>query len=109
MFAVVLTFLLVENYKDTYGKTSSLHKTLAGVFQGISITILNLVYVEMIHLFAKWENHKYVAQYERSLIYKGMAFKVLNSYFAIFYVAFVQKESNFETLFYMLLPIMLVK
>ncbi|EGR31635.1 transmembrane protein, putative [Ichthyophthirius multifiliis] len=59
--------------------------------------------------FVKQENHKYEEQYERSLIYKLVVFKFVNSYFSLFYVSFIEINNTFSDIFYMLLPIMLIK
>lgn len=62
----------------------------------------------MTELFTKWENHKYKDQAETSIISKSILFKLINSYFSIVYVTFFQSNSTFETIFYLLVPILLV-
>ncbi|EGR27499.1 transmembrane protein 16k, putative [Ichthyophthirius multifiliis] len=108
MACIVFIFLSVQEFKNKNPNTLA-NQTIAGVLQGVGIQVLNYIYVFVAKLFVEYENHKYDEQYERSIIYKIMAFKFINSYFSLYYVAFVDKKSTFETLFQMLLPIMLVK
>lgn len=61
---VVFTFLMVQSFKNHYGKTSPIYSTLAGIFQGIFISILNYVYYLIATVFANKENHKYQYQFE---------------------------------------------
>ncbi|KAL4481466.1 hypothetical protein ABPG74_007555 [Tetrahymena malaccensis] len=115
MALVVYIFIAIDDFKQKYTSPdqtdfqNNLYKAIAGVLQGVGIQVLNFIYTYLARYFAQLENHKYIFQYERSIIYKLMSFKVLNSYFALFYIAYIQKDSNFQTLFYMLLPIMLIK
>lgn len=117
MFGVVATFLLVENFKKS--NPGQLYEIIGGGMQGISIVILNSIYQYVATKSSVWENLKYQSTYESNMIYKQIIFKLLNSYFSIFYVAFKivfmkDDESQdgkeiFKTLFFMLLPIMIIK
>ena len=107
--------------------------TFLGKFSEIFSNVLDIFYQ-----FANEENHKYELQYERALILRQMYFKLLNSYFPILYVAFIQDSleniftvynecnitdenmndysikqcmglNKFKNLFIMLLPIIIVK
>jgi hypothetical protein len=55
------------------------------------------------------ENHKFAKAYETSLIYKNAVFKFVNSYLAIIYNAFFNSNASLEELFYLLLPVLVIK
>ncbi|CAD8128142.1 unnamed protein product [Paramecium sonneborni] len=78
------------------------------IIQGVGIFILNLVYNQIVLFFAQYENHKYLEDYEQSIIYKNSAFTLLNSYLCIFYAAFVNDKS-FLDLFIQLVPVLITK
>jgi len=80
-----------------------------GVMQGVAITILNMLYTMIADWFVKIENHKYENAFETSIIYKNAAFKFLNSYLPIVYAAFYQTTSTLEDIFYLMLPVLIVK
>ena len=105
------TYFLSKLYKDTYavGDYKSVHSTLAGLLNGIMITLLNFLYTYIARWFVNKENHKFQKDYENSLIIKSFTFRVLNSFFAIFYVAFIESTANFQDLFETLWPILIYK
>ena len=76
---------------------------------GASITILNIIYTNIAQWFVNKENHKYAKSYETSLIYKNVLFKFINSYLAIIYNAFFNPSTSLEELFYLLLPVLIIK
>ena len=52
------------------------------------------MYTKVAKYYADQENHKYEAEYERSLIYKNVVFKFINSYLPIFYFMFRTDKTN---------------
>lgn len=107
----IATFFLSEEYKKYFAGPDSehatIHNVIAGALNGTSITILNFLYTYIARWFVNKENHKLDTDYERSLIIKSFAFRFLNSYFAVFYVGFINQD--FEQLFFTLLPILIYK
>ena len=79
------SYFLIKMYVDEYGapnkKYAKIHSLIGGFLNGISITILNLVYSILARLFVQWENHKYDSSFEKSLAYKTIAFKVFYFFF----------------------------
>lgn len=105
------TYYLTQMYKDGYQNTeySSFHSTIAGFVNGIVITLLNFLYTFIARWFVKKENHKYARDFENSLIVKSFSFRILNSFYAVFYLAFIEKGSDFKDLFGLLWPILIYK
>lgn len=101
------TYYLTQMYKDTY--QSSLNSTIAGFVNGIVITLLNFLYTFIARWFVKKENHKYARDFENSLIVKSFSFRILNSFYAVFYLAFIEAGSDFKDLFGLLWPILIYK
>ena len=111
-FIFVGTYFLTKLYKDNYGKEGEyavLHNIIAGFINGAVIAAIDFFYTMSLRLSVDNENHKYQKDYESSLIWKGFAFKLINSYFAIFAVAFFESGANFNDLFQLLWPIMIYK
>lgn len=105
------TYYLSQEYKEFFkdSEYSSLHSFLAGLVNGIVITLLNFLYTYIARWFVKKENHKFQKEFENSLIMKSFAFRFLNSYLAVFWTAFIQKNSDFQDLFDLLWPILIYK
>ena len=97
----VLTYVLTKTYKSILGST------LSGLINGVVITLLNFIYTAIARWFVDKENHKYQTDHENSLISKSFTFRILNSFFTIFVVAFVDSESDFKDLFTTLWPILI--
>ena len=82
----------MDEYAEPTKPYAKIHSLIGGFLNGISITILNLIYSMLARLFVQWENHKYDSSFEKSLAYKTLAFKLINSYFAIFYTTLAEKK-----------------
>lgn len=70
---------------------------------------LNSLFSRFADWYAEKENHKYVPTYEKSLIYKNVLFKGLNYYLPVLYFIVVRDDVSLKSLFYFLLPLLLVK
>lgn len=77
--------------------------------QGLCIAILNLIYSTLVNWFVEKENHKYEQHYESSLIYKNVLFKFINSYISVVFTGYIKSDSSYEELFYLLLPVLVIK
>lgn len=75
----------------------------------MAITALNISYTLIARWFVEKENHKYEKSYESSMIYKNAAFKFLNSYLPIIYAAFYKTDSTLQSIFSLMLPVLIVK
>lgn len=105
------TFFLTELYKEAYALPESpnrtFHNIIGSVLNAVCIVIVNSLYMFMARWFVKRENHKFAREYEKSLVVKSFAFRIINSFFAVFYVGFI--KSDFEQLFLTLAPILIYK
>jgi len=63
---------------------------IAGVANGITIFVLDLVYRRLAIAMTEWENHRTITQFEEKLTAKCFVFQFVNSYFSLFYIAFVK-------------------
>lgn len=105
---IVGLFVTIDYIQQTY-TNSSYYKLLVGVLQGICVSVLNIIYTALVHYFVEKENHKFEEHYESSLIYKNVLFKFINSYIAVFYTAFIKLDSTYEEIFYILVPVLVIK
>jgi len=67
-------------------------KAVGGVSQAGSIMLFNRIYQEVLARLTDLENWKTGTQYEDAAIAKDFSFKIVNAYFACFFVAFVQNN-----------------
>jgi hypothetical protein len=67
-------------------------KAIGGVSQAGSIMLFNRIYQEVLTRLTDFENWKTGTQYEDAAIAKDFSFKIVNAYFACFFVAFVQNN-----------------
>jgi hypothetical protein len=65
----------------------------AGVVQTVAIMILNGLYRKVAIIINDWENHRTETLYEDALIVKLFLFQFINSYFSLFYIAFIKSSS----------------
>jgi anoctamin-10/anoctamin-7 len=64
--------------------------TIASVVNAVQITVLNSVYSGIAVKLTEFENHRTDSQFEDSLTLKTFSFQFLNSFSALFYIAFVK-------------------
>jgi len=69
---------------------SNWQPTAFGVFSAIQIIIFDTVYTIVALALNDWENHRTDLEYENNLILKNFIFRFINSYNALFYVAFAK-------------------
>jgi len=63
---------------------------LASVVQATATVGLNLVYQNVAIWMVEYENHRTADEYEDALVFKVYGFQFINSYFTLFYVAFIK-------------------
>ena len=63
---------------------------LAAAVNAVQIQLLNLVYGHVARYLNDLENHATQTQFEDNLIAKTFCFQFINSYFSLFYVAFIK-------------------
>jgi hypothetical protein len=67
---------------------------LGGACLAIVIQLTNRLYAWVAECLNTWENHRTQTKHEDGRILKEMTFKFVNSYFALFYVAFVKSTET---------------
>lgn len=65
---------------------------IAAFVNAVQIHILNMVYAKVARRLNDWENHPTDTVYEDNLIAKTFCFQFINSYFNLFYVAFIKNN-----------------
>jgi len=71
---------------------------IAGVVNGIAISLVDFIYLTIAEKFVSLENHATEDEYERSFVFKLFAFKFINTNMPLFYLGFI--ERNFLDLYY---------
>eukprot|EP00960_Hanusia_phi_P041653 755100-Hanusia_phi.AAC.6 len=71
---------------------SSVGKAIGGCCQATSILVFNKIYQYVLSVLTDFENWQTETQYEDATIAKDFCFKIVNAYFACFFVAFVQNN-----------------
>lgn len=106
----VLTEMLTSDDPDTTtneaNKYPPIIKTLIGCINGVIVAIANFIYEKAARYFASKENHKFNDSHEKSLIFKIVLFKALNSYLGLFYLTFI-KRKDFSDMFYNLVSLLI--
>lgn len=91
--ACIAVYFATRKFKDDNLNGERNHDTIieivAGMINGVSISILNFIYQHLAIYFMKLENHKYTDSYEKSFIFKLFAFKFINTNISLFYTAFI--------------------
>jgi len=64
------------------------------ILNAISIQIFGFLYNMLAQKLTEWENHRTQTQFNDHLIIKLFAFQFVNSYTALFYIAFFRKGAN---------------
>jgi hypothetical protein len=80
-----LKFYLVNERKVWWGGA------VAGMVNAFQITTFNYLYKEIGITLTKMENHRTDTQYEWAKVLKAFVFQFLNSYFGLFYIAFLKR------------------
>mmetsp|Transcript_9072 Transcript_9072/g.21112 ORF Transcript_9072/g.21112 Transcript_9072/m.21112 type:complete len:722 (-) Transcript_9072:33-2198(-) len=88
----LIKFRIIQHL-EPYG-LSMVGKMCGGLMQATSIMIFNRIYQVVLKLLTDFENWQTETQYEDARIAKDFCFKLVNAFFACFFVAFVQ--NNFE-------------
>merc|ERR1711908_147791 len=60
------------------------------VIQAVTIVILNAVYCKIAVCMVDYENYRTDYEWENALVNRVFLFQFLNSYFALFYTAFIK-------------------
>ena len=67
---------------------------ITAVISAIQINILNAIYDIVAVKLTDWENHAKETDYTNNLIAKTFVFQTVNSYFNLFYIAYIKQNSE---------------
>merc|ERR1719399_2326925 len=81
---VVMRLALIQAENVKYGEI------IASVIQGLAVVILNQVYIKLAVILVNNENYRTDYEWENALVKRTFPFQFINSYFALFYTAFVK-------------------
>eukprot|EP00164_Ancoracysta_twista_P002959 GFYU01003941.1.p2 GENE.GFYU01003941.1~~GFYU01003941.1.p2 ORF type:complete len:695 (+),score=263.15 GFYU01003941.1:52-2136(+) len=84
----IFLFRMIVKHMEPWGPA------LAGMVNAIQIQILNAIYGKVAFKLNKWENHRTDTEYEDALIGKIFLFQFVNSYNALFYIAFFKSQAD---------------
>ena len=91
LMAIVLSSTVgILVYKQFMEENFNDFKWTAGVLNAIVINILNDVWQTVAKKMAEWENHRHLSSLEFSQTSKTFIFTFINSYIALFYIAFAK-------------------
>ncbi len=107
----IVIFFVTRYFREENLNGEPLHdrivELVAGVCNGMAISIINKTYQLLVIVFLKLENHKYSDTYEKSFIFKLFLFKFVNTNLSLFYTAF--NNQNFDQLYYLLVGLIIQK
>lgn len=90
--SLVVGIVFFRVWLTTSGRMSAEYSTyLASFLNAIGIQVMNFIYGRVAYKLNSWENHKTDTDYENGIIAKTFLFKAVNSYYSLFYIAFLQK------------------
>ena len=52
------------------------------------VMLMNQYYLHLAHALSEWENHRTQEQFERHVVMKLVLFEFVNTFLALFYIAF---------------------
>ncbi|KAE8743738.1 hypothetical protein FOCC_FOCC009649 [Frankliniella occidentalis] len=85
---------LTQLAKDPESGVTSLTVMLPSVVYSILVYIVNLYYRQLATYLTEWENHRTQSQFERHRVIKLVAFEFVNTFMALFYIAFVYQDMD---------------
>ena len=80
--ALIIFKIFMAKVSPTYGAG------IVGLLQGIVIVILDYLWKGVAKYLTEIENHRYIEDYQKSIIRKTFLFSFINSYISIAYIAF---------------------
>lgn len=85
---------LTQLAKDPESGVTSLTVMAPSVIYSILVYIVNLYYRQLATYLTEWENHRTQSQFERHRVIKLVAFEFVNTFMALFYIAFVYQDMD---------------
>ena len=65
---------------------------LPSVVYSILVLVMNMKYLHLAHYLSERENHRTQEQFERHVVIKLILFEFVNTFLALFYIAFVLQD-----------------
>jgi len=90
VFGIFVYELTLRSSRDAVYQGQDQSKTVASILNVMQIQFFNAVYGYVAKVLNDYENHRTDAQFEDALIAKTFVFQFINSFSALFYLAFVK-------------------
>jgi len=95
VLSILVSFLLLRNVFQRLIDAQN-GPMLASVAQALCTVVLNMLYMEIAVCMVNYENYRTDMEWENAIVKKVFPFQFINSYFTLFYVAFM--KGKFGTL-----------
>jgi hypothetical protein len=89
VLAILMSFLVIRLVfqKMINAKTGA---TVASIAQALCTVLLNMIYKEIAVCMVDYENYRTDMEWENAIVQKVFPFQFINSYFSLFYIAFLK-------------------
>ena len=89
-----MTWLLMdeETGQISTSITAQVLSYVPSVVYSVLVFVMNQYYLHLAHHLSEWENHRTQEQFERYVVAKLVLFEFVNSFLAMFYIAFYLKD-----------------
>ena len=86
---------LKDDYNDKQGIEGYIGITI-GMLVSAQILLFNRIYTRLAIFLNEWEGHRLQQEYYNQLVIKRISFIVINSFYSLFYIAFVDSRKSFN-------------
>lgn len=97
LMACVIMGLVLRHLSQDWVLPERIHNHRIFIFQlilAVLVEVTNSMLSTMAKTLTDWENHRTATEYDKHKLIKIMAFKFVNSYFILYYVAFFKTTLN---------------
>jgi len=91
VIAAVVGIIAFRYYLTFQAREESAGAVLPPLLNAIQIQVFNQIYGMVSRKLNDWENHRTATDYDNAQIAKGFAFKFVNSFNSMFYIAFIKR------------------
>lgn len=85
---------LTQMSKDPESGVTYVTVMIPSVVYSILVSVVNLYYRKLATYLTEWENHRTQSQFERHRVIKLVAFEFVNTFMALFYIAFIYQDMD---------------
>jgi hypothetical protein len=91
VFSLILGVFMLRHFfyrKVKFGRINFM------IMLAVLIEVVNFIATRMSNMLTRWENHRTQTEFETWRLIKAIGFKFVNSYFALYYLAFFKEGST---------------